>query len=416
MEKQQSRIGKFVHWIAPNAIWDVIKWLGGSSMMTSIGRLCWLEFHRSPVDWYWLAALFLVGIILTLIGVLCQHRKESHSAAESDTAAQAKTNSVGSEAPALHMLSFTPLQTEIFQLVRDLRKLLKDAGPAPVLETKYPGPISKTANAQARQVREELIQIETNEWMNKHSEWARKIIYRYREQFSDRVKKFRDSLGASTGMVVVPLDPYTTDIRPEEFKDLIGVLLNFFVELEKRKDMPEIQTLQILSKTSENTAGPRLEVSSSTTLRFEDVIPNAYVFLVEIKNTEIRFENTARNVSAAIEFEPIKGEVLKGEGAWKYACPGSCDKWTRQIPIYMGRAACLPLFFWFQASRPFKYYQLDARKLIINHHGLLTGTKDFDLLGLGEWTIRIRLSGDNIDEAFHLTVNLSPDQGPRLIC
>jgi len=185
--------------------------------------------------------------------------------------------------------------------------------------------------------------------------------------------------------------------------------------VEKGKDLSQIHPFQKLSETPDNIVGPRLKMSSSTTLRFDDVIPDSYVFLVEIQNTEVRFENTARNVSAAIEFQPIKGETLKSEGAWKYACPGSCDKWTKQIQIYMGRAACLPLFFWFQTSQPFKYYQVDARKLIINHHGLLTGTKDFDLLRLGEWKIRIRLTGDNIDEQCDLTVNLSPDQGPRRI-
>lgn len=193
----------------------------------------------------------------------------------------------------------------------------------------------------------------------------------------------------------------------------LGVLRHYNLEAGRFDTISDPQ--YEFCETSENITDRRLEISSSTTLRFDDVIPGAYVFLVEIQNTEIRFENTARNVTAGITFQPIKGEVLKGEGAWKHSCPGSCDKWTRQIGIPMGQAACLPLFYYFQNSRPFKYYQLDARKLIINHHGLLTGTKDFDMLTFGDWSIQIKLIGDNVEKECCLKVNLSPDQGPRLI-
>jgi hypothetical protein len=63
-----GRIRRFIHLIAPNAIWDVVKWIGGSSMLTSIWHLCLKEFHRAPVDWSWLLVLFGGGVILTLIG------------------------------------------------------------------------------------------------------------------------------------------------------------------------------------------------------------------------------------------------------------------------------------------------------------------------------------------------------------
>jgi len=69
MAKRAMHIRKWVRWVAPNAIWDFVKWIGGSSVLTSIGHACWLEFHRTPVDWYWFAALFFGGLLLVVIGV-----------------------------------------------------------------------------------------------------------------------------------------------------------------------------------------------------------------------------------------------------------------------------------------------------------------------------------------------------------
>jgi hypothetical protein len=74
MVEKEGRIGRFIHWIAPNAIWDLIKWIGGSSLMTSIGRIIWLRIHQSPIDWYFLGGLFLFGILLLLIAAWRQSR------------------------------------------------------------------------------------------------------------------------------------------------------------------------------------------------------------------------------------------------------------------------------------------------------------------------------------------------------
>jgi len=79
MREQDSRLKKFVHWIAPNAIWDVIKWLGGSSMIASFGHLLWWEFHRNKADWYSIAAYFVVGIFLIALATILQHRSDSGS-------------------------------------------------------------------------------------------------------------------------------------------------------------------------------------------------------------------------------------------------------------------------------------------------------------------------------------------------
>jgi hypothetical protein len=50
-------------------------------MLTSIGHFVRLEYHRSPVDWWWLGTLFGVGIILIVLATLLQHRSEIGSKA-----------------------------------------------------------------------------------------------------------------------------------------------------------------------------------------------------------------------------------------------------------------------------------------------------------------------------------------------
>lgn len=89
MAVTDNRLKRFVHWIAPNAIWDIIKWIGGSAIMTSIGRFFWLEFHRSPIDWYWLGALVMVGIGFVLVATWGQRRRTS-SAEGTDVALAAR--------------------------------------------------------------------------------------------------------------------------------------------------------------------------------------------------------------------------------------------------------------------------------------------------------------------------------------
>ena len=65
---EDSKFRRLWRWFAPNPIWDVVKWIGGSTVMSSFAHFCWLEFHRSRVDWWWLASLIVVGAFLTVLG------------------------------------------------------------------------------------------------------------------------------------------------------------------------------------------------------------------------------------------------------------------------------------------------------------------------------------------------------------
>jgi hypothetical protein len=55
----------------------VVKWIGGSAVVTAIGRAVWLSIHRAPVDWALLFGLLLVGLLLLVGAFLLQIRKQS---------------------------------------------------------------------------------------------------------------------------------------------------------------------------------------------------------------------------------------------------------------------------------------------------------------------------------------------------
>jgi hypothetical protein len=79
MPESEGKIKKFVHWIAPNAIWDLVKWIGGSSMLTSVWNVCSREFHKNPVDWMLYSIFFGVGLILVIVGAMRQAREAGRS-------------------------------------------------------------------------------------------------------------------------------------------------------------------------------------------------------------------------------------------------------------------------------------------------------------------------------------------------
>jgi len=120
-----------------------------------------------------------------------------------------------------------PLQSDILRLVRDLRQMLQDAGPAPTPVFS----IAKQGEDPWFRTQRQLVETET--WQNEYSEWSRKLIYRYREEFSGRVRSLMNSLGLTHGMIVTPLEPYTADVRPgDDFTDLLKLLMGFFVKIE----------------------------------------------------------------------------------------------------------------------------------------------------------------------------------------
>ncbi len=168
---------------------------------------------------------------------------------------------------------------------------------------------------------------------------------------------------------------------------------------------PELPTL----------TGPRLEMSNPTPLKFDDLIPGGIVMVAQIDNVETRFENTARNIAATIEFIHFSGEKIMSMGAWKFSDGETQNRWATLANLYMGQGVTLPLFGWISTSCPLEFFSIDERKMSINFFGILQGPRSFQPLGFGDWTIIIKLKGDNIEKELTLKVSLSPDQGGRII-
>lgn len=133
---------------------------------------------------------------------------------------QARIERLSSELELTKLLDesvLTPLQMDVLRLSRDLRDFLKELGPAPELTVGTSTP--------------SLDRID--DWTGEYAEWARRMIYRYRSDFAPRVRDIANKIGANTGMVVVSLEPYCSDVRPgHDFDVLLDTLLGFVAKLE----------------------------------------------------------------------------------------------------------------------------------------------------------------------------------------
>ena len=84
---ENHKLWKFWLWFGPNPLWELIKFIGGSSIMTALGRFVWLEYHKSPVDWIWLLALTLVGLFLAGLATWKEKRVAERSSEASSISA-----------------------------------------------------------------------------------------------------------------------------------------------------------------------------------------------------------------------------------------------------------------------------------------------------------------------------------------
>jgi len=91
MAESNHPIKRFVHWIAPNAAWDMVKWIGGSTVLGSIWHFFLLEYHRSSVDWIWLGVSFGAGLLLILLAARFQSKVTAKDSQNASSTALANT-------------------------------------------------------------------------------------------------------------------------------------------------------------------------------------------------------------------------------------------------------------------------------------------------------------------------------------
>ncbi|MGA9528418.1 MAG: hypothetical protein WBS24_09900 [Terriglobales bacterium] len=146
--------------------------------MTAVGRVVWQEFHRSPLDWYFVGFVLIIGLLLVVIGVWLQRKqlvttedrlKEIESkipsilvngvpvagpaatqrlqVVEESAAYQNKLIELGRSIDGI----LSPLQIEAVQLSAQLLEFLKKIGPPPA--PKYtPEEIDKMTTRETRQL------------------------------------------------------------------------------------------------------------------------------------------------------------------------------------------------------------------------------------------------------------------------
>lgn len=142
----------FLHRIRGNAEWEVVKFLGGSGMLTSVWQTISAFLHHAKPDWILWGIVFLLGGVLSVLGYWRQRKdfvrigeppngEEHPSREELDADAEQKrwqewANShnlnfyvkTGVEASRL----FTPLQMEAFQVAKQLQTLIVQIPPVPL--------------------------------------------------------------------------------------------------------------------------------------------------------------------------------------------------------------------------------------------------------------------------------------------
>lgn len=71
---EKKTFWKFWLWFGANPIWDFVKLIGGSSLVTSLWNVLVSEFHHAPVDWYLFLGLVVFGFLL--LGIARWHDQQ----------------------------------------------------------------------------------------------------------------------------------------------------------------------------------------------------------------------------------------------------------------------------------------------------------------------------------------------------
>ena len=135
----------------------------------------------------------------------------------------------------------------------------------------------------------------------------------------------------------------------------------------------------------------------------------AMAYAVYFVNDEERYDNTAYGVSVSLEFEHIEGDKRKSVGLWMVNSQNGQITWTERMSIRMGDdARCLPLLYWGSNTRPCVYFPFDAKALNVNAYGIMINVKEAVPLQYGQWDMLLKLTGDNVEEEWAMTITLGP--------
>src|ERR1700679_3796630 len=157
MAKKHS-LWKFWWWFGANPAWELVKFIGGTAIVSALWTVLKNEIHRHPIDWILLTCLLVCGSFLIVMAVFFERKSRIEEQLNPEPIASAECEEIKGLETALYDSArsnlqyrderdrcqeekrelqkqfdelFTPLQIEAFQVAVALRKLIDEVGPSP---------------------------------------------------------------------------------------------------------------------------------------------------------------------------------------------------------------------------------------------------------------------------------------------
>jgi hypothetical protein len=158
---------------------EALKYIGGATLLKSIGSAIWRLFTRAPVYWRLLLAEFFVGLFALAAAILLQRARRRPGASEDQESMVVQVGSAAPRSKPPHGIFFSPLQIEVMELIRGLKGLLLNAGPAPDF-------VALQDNHDLSDLQDRL-----TKWNRLLREWSTKIEARYKLYFAKQTEEVR---------------------------------------------------------------------------------------------------------------------------------------------------------------------------------------------------------------------------------
>lgn len=183
----------FYRWylaIVPNGVWDLIKFVGGSSLISGLWKALVSELQGNPVDWFLVAVYVAVGIILLVVAGRQQQpipaspyeeAKKNPPKATIDFAGEyQKADYIAAHGKGHRCVQvFDELQITCIETSRELRDFLVNLGPCPEVDTNI-------ERAVVDVIKDHLILAEP---------WYQKLVNGYKLRFESKVLTLKYQLG-----------------------------------------------------------------------------------------------------------------------------------------------------------------------------------------------------------------------------
>ncbi len=214
---KEGKVKAFWKWFASNPIWDFVKWVGGTAIVTSIWTVLKTEFHHHPVDWILFLFFVTAGVILVAIALRFQPKQEEFVSPVRSDAQSLPATSAGAvvafggrdtleEAQEEHARVFalgnqldgvfSSLQVEAVRLASDLETFMKRIGDRPSTPpgSDWDGIFGHAVHGEG-------------------GKWFVRMQAEYRQDYSPRINAYIGKLERETGRTNSRLRAYSDHVH-----------------------------------------------------------------------------------------------------------------------------------------------------------------------------------------------------------